>query len=271
MPEIDVRNWEGFQTELKRLESERNQREISTGRRPSQFLFRGQYNPDWPLTTTLERRRERMPFADYYKLISRVKPQVETFTGRTWNIGEYGDIEKSLLHHDRVGLGEIPAYSYMVYLRHHGFPSPLLDWTRSPYIAAYFAFREPIETGQQVTIYLYWTAPEGYKAASGNQSFIKNLGPYVRSHRRHFLQQSEYTMCVSLDDQWRFSPHGGVFERRRPEQDLLWKFNIPSSERVKVLKLLDDYNLNAFSLFESDESLIETMAIRELDFREAGL
>jgi hypothetical protein len=51
-------------------------------------------------------------------------------------------------------------------------------------------------------------------------------------------------------------------------QDLLWKFNIPTSERLKVLKFLDAHNLNAFSLFGSEESLMETMALRELEFRE---
>jgi hypothetical protein len=51
-------------------------------------------------------------------------------------------------------------------------------------------------------------------------------------------------------------------------QDVLWKFNIPSTERLKVLRLLnDDYNINAFSLFGSEESLMETMALRELDLR----
>jgi hypothetical protein len=34
--------------------------------------------------------------------------------------------------------------------------------------------------------------------------------------------------------------------RNNPGQDLLWKFNIPWSERVYVLKMLDEHNVNAF-------------------------
>lgn len=47
-------------------------------------------------------------------------------------------------------------------------------------------------------------------------------------------------------------------------QDELWKFNVPWTERLKVLGLLDGYNLNAFSLSESEESLMETLALRKL-------
>ena len=94
------------------------------------------------------------------------------------------------------------------------------------------------------------------------------LGPYVHTHPRHFRQRSEYTFCgtfVEWDAQWRFDSHEKAFENRHPNQnqDLLWKFDIPSSQRGKVLGILGDYNLNAFSLFGSEESLLETMWFRE--------
>jgi hypothetical protein len=38
------------------------------------------------------------------------------------------------------GLSNLLGYKYFVCLRHYGFPSPLLDWSRSPYFAALFAF-----------------------------------------------------------------------------------------------------------------------------------
>jgi hypothetical protein len=43
----------------------------------------------------------------------------------------------------------------------------------------------------------------------------------------------------------------------------VWKFDLPSTERTAILKLLDQYNLNAFSLFDSHETLLETMWLRE--------
>lgn len=45
----------------------------------------------------------------------------------------------------------------------------------------------------------------------------------------------------------------------------LWKFNLPSKERFKVLGQLDDMNLNAYSLFGSEESLMDTIALREME------
>ena len=97
---------------------------------------------------------------------------------------------------------------------------------------------------------------------------IKGLGPYVRSHRRHFQQQSEYTICtIRRDGEHAYARHEDAFAGNKEDQDELWKFDIPATEREKVLKRLEQYNIHAFSLFGSEESLMEALAFRELFIR----
>jgi hypothetical protein len=210
-----------------------------------------------------------MLFREFYELITlRIGPKVETFTGVI--VPEF-DLElcKTFVDPGLLFPGSFPPeplYRYMVYLRHHGFPSPLLDWSYSPYVAAFFPFRDdPLTKPEKRSIYVYCERPQGIKGVAGGAPTIHPIGPYVRSHRRHFLQQSDYTICGSLDANsgWRFDSHQNVFDHSRPNQDVLWKFDLPSSERVKVLRLLNDYNLNAFSLFDSEETLLETMWLQE--------
>lgn len=262
----DLPNWEAFESELHTLRAE-------FAKSPSSLLFRGQNDSELSLTTTLERAGcENMSFTDYYKLVTRIEPAVETFTGVNWDVPPFSlAIEQSFHDLELLSQHRFPSvafYRYMVYLRHHGFPSPLLDWSYSPYVAAFFAFRDPIAKAEKRSIYVYCEMPKGYKGGAVGEPIIRPVGPYVRSHRRHFRQQSDYTICASRGEHtiWHFYPHERVFGGR-DKQDFRWKFNIPSTERIKILRLLNDYNLNAFSLFDHEESLLETMWFREQTLR----
>jgi len=197
-----------------------------------------------------------------------VRPAVETFTGAEWDVPLYTIALEGSFRSDRELFSShqfpsVQLYRYLVYLRHHGFPSPLLDWTASANIAAFFAFRE-VGKAQARSIYVYCERPNVFKGGVVGEPAIRSIGRYVRSHPRHFRQRSDYTICASFESNsgWHFHPHEPVFGGRG-RQDYIWKFNIPSSERVEVLRRLDDYNLNAFSLFDIEETLLETMWVRE--------
>lgn len=277
MNEKNLDSWETFEEHLKKLDLERLQNKSK-----SKFLYRGQGDHEFELLSTLERNgQERMLIKEYHHLVSVVKPQIESFAGGNWNILSYpSGINKWLEENDTIiphAFGWSPefqdTYSYMVYLRHYGFPSPMIDWTSSPYVAAYFAFRRVSSTIEKVSIYVFLESKSeiGLKSRSSNEPGIYRFGPYVKTDRRHFIQQSQYTICILRDGEWRYVPHEKAFARCAPDQDVLWKFNIPYSERLKVLSLLDSYNINALSLFGSTESLMETMALREIEFRNREL
>lgn len=276
MEECSVNTWEEFDQELAKLRRDRHK---SRARTSTSLLFRGQENSDWLLTTTLDRKREQMLFrgqmlfGDYYRLIYKIRPQVETLTDREWPIPECSKIERLTKKWDfdlLLDSGRCPGYAYMAYLRHHGFPSPLMDWTRSPYIAAYFAFNKAAQDLKgKVSIYVF---SEVVNKSFGNKMrVVYRYGPHVKTHRRHMLQQSEYTLCLAFEKEWQFEKYDSVFEQGLHQQGICWKFTIPASERAKVLERLDAHNLNAFSLFGSEEALMETLATREFCFeRKAG-
>ena len=217
MQKIDLDSWEKFEEQFKRLENERLQHKFE-----SKFLYRGQENSTWNLLTTLERNgQELMSLKQYHHLVSVVKPQIESFTGVNWNILSYpAGIDKWLSENDTIMPHAFgcstefqDVYSYMAYLRHYGFPSPMIDWTISPYVAAYFAFRRVLHDVKNVSIYVYLESKSEISLKSGgcDEPYIYQLGPYVKTDRRHFLQQCQYTICVIHDGEWRYAPHEKAF------------------------------------------------------------
>jgi hypothetical protein len=262
--EFRIESWEEFESAFQRIEE--SERGTST-----EVWYRGQSNSCWQLDTTLERRAGG-PFAvnDYFRMMRQVKSEIEATTKHRWDF-DLVELEGALIEYNpfsqRLCFGQLP-YEYMAYLRHHGFPSQLLDWTGSPYIAAYFAFRTA-KPSDSVAVYAFIEREGNSKTGGSDRPNIAIVGPNIETHERHYRQISRYTICAEFERSigWQFVPHQKVFDLGAAEQDVLWKIVIPASEREKALRSLDERDLNAYKLFGSEDSLMETLAMRELDLK----
>jgi len=97
---------------------------------------------------------------------------------------------------------------------------------------------------------------------------ISVQGPYVRAHRRHFLQQCWYTICAEHGKNgYQFTSHEDVFasERRLLNEDVLVKITIPRTERLKMLRDLQSMNITQFSLFQTEEALMRALAFDTIE------
>jgi FRG domain len=232
---VEVNTWE----ELKgRVNTIRRSFSANPEAQKARLLFRGQANHRWTLATTLERhgRIAEIDCVDYFRIADSVRAEVQAHTG-LFEFPSIEEIEVSFREVYEFATLPLPALDYLVQLRHHGFPSPLLDWTQDLYTAAFFAFSEVSES-EASSIYIFCEMPIGRKEIWREQPTVIGLPHEVSSRVRHNAQNSEYTYCFSLygeHDWWSFSPHELVLKLEPRGQDCLMQFVIPASERAKIL------------------------------------
>lgn len=231
-------------------------------------LYRGQPDASWHLDTTLERySQQTWTMHSYSNMTLGCAPAIESYTDTDWNLPSRSELDKQFAKPQSIFLHRVPLYRYWIYLRHHGFPSPLLDWTHSPYIAAYFALAEKPEA-ESAAVFAFIEMPEGGKGTWEGIPQITVLGPNVRTHRRHFLQQCDYTVCTKLVENKHdrsFINHETVFGKGITGQDILIKITIPRSERRAALLHLREMNITEFSLFQTQEALMKALALERIE------
>ena len=257
MEERTLKSWEEFEQALVEINDRRESFYKEHGYKLYSH-FRGVSDSKYHLESSLDRIKKEMRLSYYITQVKIVHEHVATCTGTKWDLDEKIPYELNL---------ELPAYEFMAYLRHNGFPSPLTDWTRSPYIASFFAFRDRYSKAKHVSIFVYREYCGRSREWSGNEPRVHTLGPSIKTARTHFLQQSEYSFCVkqNSNNEWIFADYEQVPPYEN--QNIMVKYNIPGVERKKVLKKLDLMNITAYSLFGSEPSLMETLALREIVFK----
>lgn len=159
------------------------------------FLYRGQADADWEIKSTLERSRiNEIACDEYYREVDKYKPLLNPVAGSrferkfdragyNFNFDTYEE-----------GSWELPEMEYLAYLRHHGFPTPLIDWSASPYVALFFACEDFCESETNGKVYVY--LPPKIKFGGSNVCELRHIGKYVEAGKRHFAQQSEYLIPI---------------------------------------------------------------------------
>lgn len=243
-------------------------------------VFRGHGCGSWKLQTTLERspsQKKPNEVVEYYQTILGLYSEIATATGRRWaGLPTFPELSNRMrrenpgLMLDMLLNPHAEVYEYLSYLRHFGYPSPLLDWTASPYVAAFFAFDSMPHGAENVCIY---AMVRNTTNTFSNDYFFYLLGPHIATDPRHFRQQSRYSLCIKTEHSsdreaiYRFIPleSEGIAGALGPG-GLLYRVLIPRAERETALRDLERMNINSYTLFGGEDALIRTLTRRSLEW-----
>lgn len=229
-------------------------------------LFRGHSSAGWELLTTLERKvPNEMSIYEYSRQALRSANEIASHSGRKWDILTGDDLSDFAIHNANDSFPSLPSYPYMVYLRQHGFSSPLLDWTESPLIAAFFAFCSSEALDEDVAVFAYNQG--AVRSGRVGQPMIHQQGPFVDTHQRHFVQQAWYTICTRwVEGRGHvLCRHEDALAESDADQDMLVKITIPASEKGSALEFFKDANINHFTLFQTEDALVKSLDVRAFD------
>lgn len=146
--------------------------------------YRGHGNADFRLKTSLHRAGRHRLERYCAETLLQFRDHAEAVSGMRFNLGDKDDY--SIL----LGLAQ-----------HHGLPTPLLDWTGSPYIAAFFAFSDALESASarpeasHVRIYgltrdfVRRTCSAGPVALTQIRPYVASLSISPRNNPRLYAQQ----------------------------------------------------------------------------------
>lgn len=233
----------------------------------SNWAFRGQASADWVLNNAIERTE----FIHFHETIE------------TDFVAEFQRGARNYLTKD-----ETPGHliEWLALMQHHGAPTRLLDLTKSPFIAAYFAFEICIpEQDQFVAIWgvnfeylknraLEILSEEFEEAVEKNKNLInetlfekifyennRNLvfpvEPF-RMNKRYSLQQSIFISTgisnIPLMEQLKFL--GDEIKQS------VVKIEIPSDQKKIALRDLQQMNLHRASLFPDLDGYATSLKLR---------
>ncbi len=224
------------------------------------WAFRGQQGADWPLVSSLTRRLQA------FSPEPRLWPLREARAMRIFR-------RKAHMHlQDRQALDD--ALRCLALMQHHGAATRLLDFTKSPFVAAFFALepaRGPVSVFALNTPALWNRAPDFDDTltrhridprVAGNFSryFARNTMPVVwfgepaQMDQRLAAQSGLFVVPGVLDQ-----PLEAILDHYGGSDDLLVRFVLDPAMRAEALHALYRMNVTYATLFPDLDGLARSL------------
>jgi hypothetical protein len=253
------------------------------------WCFRGQREAGWWLDTSLDRAVKRewssANGSGYYHLNREIE-QLGLLTRFRQQAHLY---LRHLPPDDDLG-------SWFALMQHHGVPTRLLDWTKSPYVAMYFALEQDSERPEKRSaiwaIDLDWLEriecelfqmeleTSQLADANGRIEYLNRLlghkeNPVVvridpaKTNERIAAQQG--ILLCNLHHRAMFNAilNGMIFHDESLELPVLRKIEIDGKHRISFLKTLREMNIHRASLFPGLDGFGQSLRL-ELEMKVKG-
>lgn len=210
------------------------------------YIWRGQRRSDWSISSSLDRLLQKLNF------LSAGPKVLERLSAEHLRSFAYAARGRRGINPRKLDF-DADANEWWALGQHFGLATPLVDWTRSPFAAAYFAFEEvgSEQTKHRVVYGLDRLAVERRSKALGGSpeerrgATIEFVEPMSDENQRLVSQSGLFTKAPILVpvEQWVARAFEGSLAT------VLLRIKIPDTARRGCLGTLNRMNINHLSLF----------------------